>query len=297
MEIYNEKVTYENPLLSLKVFQTDRFQDGHSRWHYHKELEILLVLAGKLDVEVEEEHYSLSAGDIVLIGASQLHRDRSIGHLVYIVLQFDIQEFFDQNTMQYIRRFSDPKHPLSELNYIIGQNADVKKTLVNCITDIHRESRTKEEGYEIAVNIRIKQILLTLLRNDRQHSLSRRDDFDLVRLKPVLDYIEANIDGKVQVEEASKVANISYYYFVKYFKKVVGMSFTEYVNYKKIKRAERLLLTKDMSIALVGEEIGMPNMAHFYKIFKKYNDCSPNEFRKKMLDWNAPQQAAVPSKK
>jgi YesN/AraC family two-component response regulator len=27
-------------------------------------------------------------------------------------------------------------------------------------------------------------------------------------------------------------------------------------------------------------------MAHFYKIFKKFNQCSPHEFRKKMLDWS-----------
>ena len=107
----------------------------------------------------------------------------------------------------------------------------------------------------------------------------------MIRLKPVLDYIDANIEHKIQVEDASRVVNVSYYYFVKYFKKVLGMSFLEYVNFKKIKMAERYLLTKDMSIAEVGEAIGMPNMAHFYKLFKKFNDCSPNEYRKKMQEW------------
>ncbi|WP_231891320.1 AraC family transcriptional regulator [Paenibacillus swuensis] len=281
--------------MSLKIFQSDRTDDvATTNWHYHKELEILLVLEGSLEVEVEDTFYSLSKGDIVLIGASQLHRDRSTGFLDYVVLQFDIQQFLDQNTLQYIRYFSDPQKPLSHFNHMLENNEDVKQTLVGCIKDILKEATAKEEGYEIAVNIRIKQMLLTLLRNDNERQLNRRDDFDLVRLKPVLDYIEENINGKVLVEDASKVANISYYYFVKYFKKVLGMSFTEYVNYKKIKRAEQLLLTKDLSIALVGEEIGMPNMAHFYKIFKKYNDCSPNEFRKKMLDWSHHERVTVP---
>ena len=84
------------------------------------------------------------------------------------------------------------------------------------------------------------------------------------------------------MEEVCRIANVSYYYFVKYFKKVMGMSFLEYVNFKKIKKAERMLLTQDVSVTQVADSIGMPNMAHFYKVFKKYNQCSPNEYRKKM---------------
>jgi len=32
--------------------------------------------------------------------------------------------------------------------------------------------------------------------------------------------------------------------------------------------------------------IGIPNMAHFYKMFKKYNDCSPKAYQKRMLSWS-----------
>jgi AraC-like DNA-binding protein len=98
--------------------------------------------------------------------------------------------------------------------------------------------------------------------------------------------VENRLTDRIQVEEVCKIANMSYYYFVKFFKKTIGMSFTEFVNYRKIKWAERILLTKDLSITEVGERIGMPNMAHFYKMFKKYNDCSPKQFQRKMLDWN-----------
>ncbi|MNY48019.1 HTH-type transcriptional activator Btr [compost metagenome] len=113
-----------------------------------------------------------------------------------------------------------------------------------------------------------------------------KEQGELLRLKPVLDYVEAHLGDKIQVEEVSRIANVSYYYFVKYFKKVMGMSFLEYVNYKKIKKAERILLTKDVSVSQVAESIGMPNMAHFYKMFKKINQCSPNEYRKKR-EWKA----------
>ncbi|MBT2291804.1 hypothetical protein J7E73_22270, partial [Paenibacillus albidus] len=55
------------------------------------------------------------------------------------------------------------------------------------------------------------------------------------------------------------------------------------VNYKKIVNAELILLTRDVSVLETASLVGMPNMASFYKIFYKYIQCSPKEFRKKLL--------------
>lgn len=285
MEAVNEKVVYENPLLSIRIFRAQRQEVGYTNWHYHKQLELLLVLDGRLDVYLEEDSFHMRAGDLIIIGDSELHRDRSSKHLDYIVLQFDIDQFFDHSSIPYIRYFSQTHMPLSKANYIFKENEAIKEQTATCIKGILEEASRKETGYELAVSILIKQILLLLLRGDTRKMLVEQDNFDKIRLKPVLDYVENHLTDRIQVEEVCKIANMSYYYFVKYFKKTIGLSFTEYVNYRKVKWAERILLTKDMSISEVGERIGMPNMAHFYKMFKKYNDCSPKQFQRKMSTW------------
>ncbi|MFF2483960.1 helix-turn-helix domain-containing protein [Paenibacillus sp. NPDC058071] len=286
MEATNEQVAYENPLLSLKIFNTVRKQGLMTNWHYHRQLELLYIVNGQLDCYVEEEMFHLESGDVIIIGTSQLHSDRSLTSLDYIVLQFDLEPFFDHSTIPYIRYFSETDHPLSQANYIFKESPHVKQQVGDCIRKLLEEATRKDIGYELAVTMYIRQILLLLLRNDNRKVLSEHSDFDRIRLKPVLDYVENRLHDRIQVEEVCKLANMSYYYFVKFFKKTIGMSFTEYVNYRKIKWAERLLLTKDLSISDVGERIGMPNMAHFYKMFKKYNDCSPKQFQRKMLEWN-----------
>lgn len=287
MEFYNEKVVYENPLLSIKVFQSQRNNDLFINWHYHREIELLLVLSGELDVNIDDETMRLQSGDIALIGSRQLHRDRSLSSpLDYIVLQFDLEQFIDQSTMPYMRFFSETKTPLSRANYIFQENGQARADAAACITEVLSEVTDKQNGYELAVSMLIKKMLLLLIRNDSKRVLADHEDFDRARLRGVLDYVEEHLTDRIQVDEVSKLANMSYYYFVKFFKKAIGLSFTEYVNYRKIKWAERILLTKDLSISEVGERIGMPNMAHFYKMFKKYNDCSPKQFQKKMLDWN-----------
>jgi AraC-like DNA-binding protein/mannose-6-phosphate isomerase-like protein (cupin superfamily) len=287
VEFYNERIDYENPFLSLKIFQAQRDQEFITRWHYHKELELLAVLEGRMDVHIEDERFHLQEGGVAIIGSSQLHRDRSYASekLVYLVLQFDLEQAFDQSTMPYFRFFSETRSPLSRLNRVLTERPDARRVVFDAVRDIYREWTEKQEGYELAVSILVKRILLTLLRGDANGRPDVKENEDLIRLKPVFDYVERNLEGKIAVEEASRAANISYYYFVKYFKKTLGMSFMDYVNRQKIKKAEKILLTKNISVAQVGEQIGMPNMAHFYKMFRKFNRCSPNEYRKRMQEW------------
>ncbi len=286
MQAVREKIEYENPLLSLKIWQSTRNEVGNIAWHYHPECELMLVKSGKLDIDLSDESYTLQAGDVVILGNSQLHRDRNTGgFLDYIVLQFDLNTFFDQSTIPYLQYFNETKVPLSTMNYVFRENPQANEEAAECIRQILQEAIGKESGYELAVNLLIKKLLLILIRNDTRGLLADQDRVERIRLKPVLDFVETNIDDRIAVEDACKLANMSYYYFVKFFKKIMGLSFTEYVNFRKIKRAEQLLLTRDMSVTEVGDQIGMANMAHFYKMFKRFNGCSPKEFQRKMLAW------------
>lgn len=283
---YNEIIPFDHPFMSVRIFDAIRKQDGGSKWHYHKELEILVIRDGLLEVHVEDDQYVMKAGDVLLIGAKELHRDKIYEKpgISYIVCQFDIEQFLENSTLAYYRTIAEPGFPLHKLNYILQENPDIRRTVYDAVSEILSETKEKRTGYEMAVSMLIKKIMLSFYRHDSQGMLRLKEQGELLRLKPVLDYVEAHLGDKIQVEEASRIANISYYYFVKFFKKVMGMSFLEYVNYKKIKKAERILLTKDVNVSQVAESIGIPNMAHFYKVFRKYNNCSPNEYRRKM-DW------------
>jgi AraC-like DNA-binding protein/mannose-6-phosphate isomerase-like protein (cupin superfamily) len=284
---HNEVINYENPFMSVRILKSAAKRNGGTKWHYHKEIEILCIQDGRLDITVEEDHYILRSGDVLIIGAKELHKDRyyeSPG-ICLLLFQFDIEQYLENSTLPYYRAISEPGFPLHKLNYIFQENREACLKLHSAVQTILQETSEKQEGYEMAVSLQIKSIMLTLLRSDTRRLLQLKEQGEITRLKPVLDYVEQHLGDKIQVEDVCCIANVSYYYFVKYFKKVMGMSFLEYVNFKKIKKAERILLTKDVSVSQVAESIGMPNMAHFYKVFRKYNHCSPNEFRKKM-EWS-----------
>lgn len=284
MRIYHEKVAYENPLVPLKIYDHRKVTNFWNDWHCHKQVEMLYILRGRLDVYVEKQRYLLGDGDVVLIGSNQLHRDHSHG-VEYIVFQFDCNQYFDPTTVPYFKLFMDSRVALNELNYLFRENEEAKQSVIACILDIFKEMRDKSYGYEMAASLQIRQLLLTMLRFDSRKILSIKNQTDIARLKPVLDYIEKHTNAKITIKEASRMTNISYSHFVTYFKKVMGMSFVDYVNYHRIKMAERILLTEDVSIEEAGVRVGMENRGHFYRIFRKFNDCSPKEYCNKMKEW------------
>lgn len=289
IDAVNEEVVYQNPLLFLKIWEIHS-ESRHFgiperlNWHYHKEVEFLAIVEGCLAVQSKSNHVVLRPGDVMVLGANQPHRSHKPypGPLRYIVFQVDLTRHFDQSTLPYLHCFSELTEPLEKLNYIFAQNETAKREAHALISDIFKESQLKLRGYEIAISSTIKKLLLLLLRSDTNDVLNRFEEDGLLRLRPVLDFVDSRLAGKIAVEDACALLNLSYHYFIKYFKKIMGVSFVDYVNYKRIKKAERLLLTTDLSILEVGYEVGISNMAQFYKLFKRQNRCSPRDFRQRM---------------
>lgn len=291
-----ETVQYGLPLMSMRVFQRRRYDDRITDWHYHKELEFLYLLDGVLESYIEDEFTVMKPGDVIVIGANQLHRDRiySDPGMEYIVLQFDVRQYFESSLLPYYRIFANSMFPLSSLNYILAENQETREIVGECIKDIYAESVSRKDGYEMAISLLIKKMFLAILRSDSRQIINVQRNVELVRMQPVMEYIESNLSGKILLEEASRIANLSYYYFVKYFRKVFGMSFLEYVNLQRIRHAERILLTSEANIMQIAAEVGIPNMAHFYRMFRRHNNCSPSEFRKKRLEWEGGAKAKQP---
>jgi len=300
-QIRHEQVIYQNPFLSLRIWEidcrnkskppesilleteNDRRRKHYEKWHYHKEVEFLLILSGEMTVFCPDDSFVLRAGDVAVLGSREPHTTvQTAPGLRYYVLQVDLDHYWDQSTISTMKHFAEVLRPLSSLNYVYRIEPAVRDGTAHAIREIYREMNDRQIGYELAVSSRIKEMLLLLVRHDRLRHLHYDDNDLLGRMQPALDYIEENLGGKVSVAELSRRLNFSYTYFIKQFKRIIGMSFTDFVTYKRIQKAEQLLLTKDLSIAEVAEAVGMNNIGHFYRMFHRYNNCTPKQFRERL---------------
>lgn len=280
----SEQIVYDNPLQPVRVLHQFRNERVVGRWHYHNELELIAVVQGEFSMYTKDMVLRLSAGDVAIIGSFEPHHSfKEEGEMEYIVLQFDIFKFLGQDMLPYMKYFTEAGRLYSKLNTIFSELPEVKQQIFSCIREIATEFTLKQKGHEIAIHSLLYRIILALLRNDNSSLMDTQPAKELAKLVPVLDYIDRNIASRVDMRTAAKIMNLDYYYFGKYFKKIMGKTFIEYVNSLKIANAELLLLTRDISVLEAACLVGIPNMTNFYKLFYKHNQCSPKEFRKHHL--------------
>jgi AraC-like DNA-binding protein len=282
-EAQNELVEYHHPMLRYKIWKISpnpAHQPIWNKWHYHKEVEMLLLLAGSLQVETIDRIYDLHAdNNVLIIGSSRLHRTKRLQPIEQIVFQFDMSAQLDQYTKSYSPALLEWSEPLDRFNDIITAHSDVKERVSELLLRIYEEAKHERPGFEVAVNGMTKQLLALMIRHTPSTDLMSPVDWQ--RLKPVLDYIEAHYVEPIRIHDVLPLVHLEYHYFIKYFQICTGMSFVDYLHFRRIKKAEHLLLTEPASIADIGIQSGFPNATQFIRIFKRYNGCTPSEFRRK----------------
>lgn len=104
------------------------------------------------------------------------------------------------------------------------------------------------------------------------------------QIKKAIVYIDSNLTGDLLLRNVAQALNISATYLSSLFRKETGMTLTEFVNQKRIKRAVRLLGTTNLQIQVIAQHCGIPDVNYFSKLFKKYTGTNPNSYRRSIPD-------------
>ncbi|QCX37659.1 helix-turn-helix domain-containing protein [Aureibaculum algae] len=119
-------------------------------------------------------------------------------------------------------------------------------------------------------------------RNQRLLStyISQNENFEnSKKIKKVYEYVQANFERKITLNEISELANMSAVSFNRFIKKRTGKTFVEYTNDTRISYATRWLIETDLSIGEIAFKCGFNNIANFNRVFKKVKDCTPSEYK------------------
>ncbi|WP_091750969.1 response regulator transcription factor [Propionispora vibrioides] len=100
-------------------------------------------------------------------------------------------------------------------------------------------------------------------------------------IQEALDYINSHYLDNLQLTDVASRVHLSEKYFSRYFKEQIGQSFTEYVNQQKVYRAKSLLLHTSVPIYKIAMDLNFSDSAYFTKVFRKYEQLSPLQFRQK----------------
>jgi len=162
------------------------------------------------------------------------------------------------------------------------EGSPVYPEIDRCLSNCYEEYVSKEVCYKLPIRANIYLLMTSLLR----YYCGSKDESDkmiyhnVLRLRPVMDYISENFCKKIYIEKLSDMIGVSADYFTKMFKDSIGKTPIEYINGLRINRAMQLLAETELPMAEIAESTGFCNPNYFHKIFKQYMDTSPLVFRK-----------------
>lgn len=114
---------------------------------------------------------------------------------------------------------------------------------------------------------------------EHANDASRPEQLD-ERIRQVMQWTKAHAGERITVEDAANQLHYSRYYFCRFFKEHVGISYLTYLNALKIDRAVSLM-KEGHSTTYCCYECGFTNLSYFISLFRKITGYSTVEFRRR----------------
>lgn len=96
----------------------------------------------------------------------------------------------------------------------------------------------------------------------------------------VIAYIEANLDGTIDVSDLAKQVGLSLYEFRRVFSFVAGVPIGEYIRKRRMSRAAEELMLENASVTALSQKYGYDAPSSFSRAFKEFHGVTPNEVGK-----------------
>jgi len=98
-------------------------------------------------------------------------------------------------------------------------------------------------------------------------------------VRSALKYMEVHYAEKLTLTELAEKVYVSPWYLSKLLNKFTDKSFSDLLHQARIKKAEKLLDDSSLKIQEISDLLGYYDVTHFSRIFKKFKQMSPNEYR------------------
>lgn len=262
------------------VMMYDNVQFEEYPVHWHKEIEIIMPVRKNYYIEVAGKKYDIKKNEVFIIPSSELH------HLLpcegrRFIFQFD-GSAFDLNPIfsSVMRCFSSPLHITPEYDKSI--HALAQKSMF----EIFKLYNSSAELSEIKIYSIILELMIKIRELEIKHqaSIMNCDDNTFNEYGKIFDrvfkYIDKNYMFDISLDSLAEVSGYSKYHFSRLFKQYSSISYLQYLNERRIKAAEEMLLNENLSITEIAVRSGFKSLATFNRVFRTIKYCTPTDFKK-----------------
>ena len=240
---------------------------------FYADFKICLVLEGEAVWEIEDNSFSVRAGDIVFLNLGQKRRFVSFGKdgfkLCALVL--------GRNAFASVSHFDFFLERVKN-----GQNLIRNENLFAILKEVYEETK---ENIPLSYSLVSAKITEFFIKAERETGYAYRPltHTDMEMLE-VMNYIDGNVTEGISLGKAAKRAGMSESAFSRRFVAMNGISFKRYVMEKKTQKAVHLLNTTDLKMIDVALGSGFESVSGFYEAFKKITGTTPKKLKMRKGD-------------
>lgn len=234
--------------------------------HFHETFCISLIRNGIEQIDFNNQSLYSEAGSISITNPYELHSNPLVDNCMKVgfdtlYLSSDVMKYMSlgKNIQFENRKINDPG-----LNIAFLQVKDALKSY---------DAVKTENALSEFVHILLPY---SQLKTENHNSLALKNK-DII-----FDYIENNLNNKIDLETLAHIASINKFGFAKNFKSHTGMSPINYVLMKRI-FLMKTIISPTTDLTQLAYTYNFSDISHFSNAFKRYIGISPNEYKNQLI--------------
>ena len=261
-------------------------------FHVHNFVEIIVPLVGECTVITKNDELKLKQNDLIIIGNHTIHRvepieaDAIVVNLTLKDTAFNLNDYHFMNEDRATKKVSSLLFSLLS-NETQGENiyrlfrTHQDKKIYLLLEDIIQEYYYPDTQSNQIIRLELLTLFGRLIRSaaNEQAMIAGEDD-GVINLLSLLLYIEKNY-AQITLDDMAQHFGFNPNYLSSYLKKHTGLTFIKLVHLQRVNVAAEYLTYTNAPIEQIALKVGYENPSYFYKMFRKYLELLPTEYREK----------------
>lgn len=258
------------------------------RWHWHEEMEIIIVDQGTAEVYTDDATYLIKPGHGLIINQNVMHsiHAQNEKNCIFLSLVFHPDYIFGHKS-----NYLQTEYLLPMQNYrifktfFLDESAPWHERILQTLNEVIDLNLSRNFGYEIATKGHLCHFWVELLRQLPQTdapAISRTSQ-DEQRVKEAMLFIRTHYAEPLTLQDIASSIHVSKSECCRCFARTVQMSPFEYLMKYRIYESTKKLMDSEQdsgSIADLASSVGFNNTSYFNKLFKKFLGCTPTYYRR-----------------
>jgi len=244
--------------------------------HWHRSIEISLVIYGDVFLYVNGQKKKVSAGEFIFVNSGDVHEFEKVENASCAVMMLIVSyEFLKELNADF-----------DKYRFTLQASFVQKEKLQQIFYELKELVTNFDELSYIKMNSLIYEIVYILLRHCKDRKKEDNDFQFGNKQKEIITYMYEHYDEKLKMKDVAKHFFVSEEHFSRMFKKSFGSNFISFLTRYRLHKAYEDIISSTNSIQDIAVKHGFPNVKSFISQFKgKYGD-TPLQYRKNITSKN-----------